>query len=173
MNKDVKTNWHTLRDITAVDSSTIADNDLFLDARPSGTKSIDSEIISTMSIIGFGYNGAVANDTFTVKLWGFRSQETIAEYIASVTVTIGTSALASDPESADTITGYFADTMTITDVWTPAASGGVLISAGGDEGNNRIGRILLDTLGLSYIYAECTANSGTGDLKLIYTYLNG
>ena len=173
MNEDIKTNWHLLRDITAVDSTTISDDDLFLSARPTGAKAIDNGAIVTAKIIGFGYGGAAENDTFTVKLWGFRYQSTIAEYIGSLAITLGGSALDTDPLTGDSITGYFIDSITVTDVWTPAASSGVLISAGADNANNRIQSVLLDTMGLSYIYPECTANSGTGDLKLIYTYLNG
>ncbi len=168
LNGDVKSIWQKLRSTSAIDSETIADTALLLDKRPDGTCSFGSNLESVIKLCGYA-TGVSANSTFTVKLWGFRNGSTLAEYIATVTLTVGTSAITADPVTGDKVTGMLIDTCTIAnDNWSLPDT--PLIIEGADSAHNRLGCIHLDLVGLHYVYAERTA--GAGSLVLFYSYLN-
>lgn len=166
----MKSGFKVLRSITATDaSSLIADNSL-VHTPPSACADLSGGEVATITIIAYS-SGSTENDTFTIKLWGYR--DNIAEYLATLTLTVGSSAFTKNPLNLNSAvtSGKFIDTIAIgTDNYNPTSV--KLMELGKDQGNDRIAKLYISLFGISKLYAECTAASNIKPLTILYSASN-
>ncbi len=161
---DTKDGWVAVREITGTDTPITS---IMLDALPEGTKDFTE---GEKCILKIGaYSTGADNATATLKFWGFRKNSTLAEYIGQTDIVVGSNALTVSPMGKK-VSARFVDTFTVTDKWSTEA--GVLFVEGGDSAGNRLGTVLLDLMGCSHLYVECTAGNTLTTLTVFCTTLN-
>lgn len=135
--------------------------------KPSGAVQLDCDVNGLQIII---CGGSAANKTFSWTLYLYRTANGPAEYAAEGTGILGTQQVVYYPDGGAATSKFWADTLVITNQdWLTNVS---IIDAGGD---NRVGKILLDTCGYAFAYLEITSADGVtgdeaGDISGYYSY---
>jgi len=137
--------------------------------KPSGAVKIprvrgDTEANSIQIIIA---GEDTANETFSWKLWAWKSKNGPAEVIADGTGILGTQDVVKYPDTGLAVTAatLWADTIAITNnvfvkTWRVA-----------DSGNNRVAKLVGDLAGYEWIYLEITdANDATTEAGMVSAY---
>lgn len=109
--------------------------------------------------------GDSANDTFTYKVYVWRSTNGPAEPVCTGTGTLGTQAVVLYPHNFSTATSKFwADTLTVTARWLKG------VKTTDSSGNNEMAKIAFDGCGVEWLYVEITNIDGTGEATDISIY---
>jgi hypothetical protein len=162
--RTVQIPWYALRTAVIADDTALATFD-YASWPTSNTIEVESgteEGISTLLHarrlwVGI-YGKAVADATAGYKLYARRKDNGPILLLASGIATLGSQLVTKDPISEETITAYWADTITITGgLWSDMAP---LVL---DSGNNRIALLRGRNEGLKDYYLEVDLNgAGTG-----------
>lgn len=113
--------------------------------------------------------GDAADDTFTYKLYGWRTGNGAARLAATGTGTLGTQAVVVYPQGGTATSKFWADTLTVTSTWN------LTVTSSDTTGSNGIAVLTFDATGFEYFWCEITDADGTtgteaGDVTVYYSF---
>ena len=113
--------------------------------------------------------GNAADDTFTYKLYGWRTGTGAARLIASGVGTLGTQAVVIYPQGGAATSKFWADTLTVTQTWN------LTVRSSDTAGSNGIAALTFDATGFEWFWVEITDADGVtgteaGDVTVYYSF---